>query len=219
MTDGNKPTTFELTDALREWCSQDRVAALRAADTEWRQAIAPSHGEMAQIRARYDSALAALLDDLRRRLESGEILLRGVQTAPVRQAAPSSIPGSWAVDMVFGTKDSTIECGQYRWIAVRAARPDTAGSMIRQPAAENKAESPERTGSGGRPTFPIEDMVAIVREGRRKRLTNNKSEADALLAAFALAYPGVRAPAHRTVVDHVAEIYRTAEDGARPLNP
>ena len=210
---------FYLHRALLEWCDPKLVAAVRATDAEWRNEIAPSHGEARQIEERCERAMAMLVDDLRRRLEHREILLFGVQVAPGRQSQHAEIPGAWAVEMQFDFKEGTIECGEFRWVAVRAARPDAAGALTQRPAVDDGAEPPERTGSAGRPTFPLQEMVAIVRERRRKRLPNNKSEADALLADFADAYPGVRAPAHRTVVDHVAEIYRTAEDGALPLNP
>jgi hypothetical protein len=85
------------------------------------------------------------------------------------------------------------------------------------PKPRPKPAVPKRP--GGRPAFPMEEMVDIARSRLGTRLPNNQKEAEALLADFSRLHRPARPPGIRTVKDHLAAIYGAAAEDAVPLNP
>ena len=192
-------------------------------------------GDLRQSLAQLDRAWRALERDFRDRVESGAILLRGVQTAPEASTDRVVIPGVWASDLSFDFLASTVTGVGRRYVSVRCSGPSMPGIAREADAAPEpplvEARGAEVTSPGkqgeittdmevpvppprprGRPAFPESAMLAIVEERLRRgqRAPTNKVEANLLLAAFRDAHPGVQAPAFATVLTHVGDLYKAA---------
>jgi hypothetical protein len=225
MEDGTVGQSLPLGDAILKYCDPDLLAAMRKAEAHLQGIFGKTGPDVAIAKTFVQLAQKAFLDEVRWRLEIGVILLTGVQTLPELQTVRSPIPGAWATAMEFDFAGRTVTCFGHRWIAVTGSlcALETPGEVAEpsveavEAAAETaplevrEAKLPEPSvRSGGRPGFPMKEMVELVRQGGLRQATN-KGTATALLKEFVAQFPQRQPPSHRTVVDHVADIYREAE--------
>lgn len=183
-------------------------------------------------------AARAVEDDFRRRFASGEVALAGLRVKPQLDPARTLVPTAWAGLLVFDWRKSALRAADTEFVDVVAERWQGGASVADDPphAPSTPTAAPRRVPCGderstasaapakgrppstkGRPPFPWDAMVAIASERREARIMNNKAEADALLEIFRTRFPSRRPPAHRTVKDHVGQIYATAACEAAPL--
>ena len=92
-----------------------------------------------------------------------------------------------------------VELGKRAFVAVRVSQ---------HPFATTAQEVNSAKRSAGRPAIPMAELASIA--SGRSRVSNNKQEAASLIAELGARFPGVKAPAHRTVADRVNDIYRLA---------
>lgn len=229
MDDYTDADALPLSDAILKYCDPELLAAMREAEA-WLHSLFGETGPLIEVaRTQVRLAQDAFLHEVRWRIEIGVILLTGVQVLPELQTVRSPILGSWATAMEFDFRQRTVACFGHRWIAVTGSR--CAFEASGEPAAIS-AEGAEATAdaapselpratppeppavSCGRPGFPMDEMVEIARR-RGSREATNKGAATALLDEFAARFPGRQPPSYRTVVDHVADIYREAALEAR----
>ena len=178
-------------------------------------------------------AQKGFLDEVRWRLEIGVILLTGIQVLPELRTERTAIPGVWATAMEFDFAERSVTCFGYRWIAVtgslcalempeksprlpvkRLRRPRSPLGRRRPKASEAPvAEPPAR--NGGRPGFPMEEMIEIARKRGAQREDEQRHWIGPV-AGVRVRFPERQPPSHRTVVDTVADIYSEAQRvGAR----
>ena len=155
---------------------------------------------------RLEGAKTAVQTDFAARIACREIELTGLQTEPALAADSTSLSPAWAGRMKFNWQNGMVQVGGVRFVEVSGIRKTTPNA----PETDFGGQ-PER---GGRPGFPMNEMVEIARQ-LDSRESTNKGAASALLNEFKTQFPDRQAPSHRTVVDHVAEIYRKAALKAR----
>ena len=159
-----------------------------------------------QWRGRLEPARTELIADFRARISRGEIQLTGLQTEPVLALEPGPLSPAWAERMQFDWQRQTTRVEGALFVdvvaVVREARLPVKSKAINQPARR------------GRPSFPMEKLIAIACDRQDVRISNRKREADALLAEFQRRHPSVKPPAVRTIEDHEAEIYVAAVGNA-----
>ena len=223
--DGAGEAPLALKQAMLTWCDDVLVDRYETADTARRLAQDirqgfrhPAHERRYAGASTFDlhlvepwaerlePARVALQADFAARIASGEIELIGLQTEPALAADRTSLSPAWAGRMRFDWRNGTVQVGEVRFVEVSGVRRTTPT------APETEAGSQPQ--QGGRPGFPMEEMVEIARR-RGSRESTNKGAASALLDEFKAQFPQRRAPSHRTVVDHVTEIYRRAALKAR----
>ncbi len=225
MEDGTDGRFLPLPDAILEWCDPDLLAAMRKAEAHLHGLFGKTGPHVGIARTQVRLAQKEFLDEVRWRLEIGVILLTGVQVLPELQTERTPIPGVWATAMEFDFAGRTVACFGHRWIAVTGslcaldapekvaeasygAAEAAVGTAPLEAREATPAEPPAR--SGGRPGFPMQEMVENARQ-RGARGATNKATATALLRAFVERFPQRQPPSHRTVVDHVAEIYSESQ--------
>lgn len=146
-----------LRGALLTWCDASLVEALRREEVRFTERehaglglpLLSEPSAMRQISG-YDwmsggltdtvlrRAWARLFDDLRQRVERGELFLEGVRLAPERSTVPEEISNSWAADLEFDLDRNTIRLGHERFGAVTVStRPSPW-----QPVLERGASAP-----------------------------------------------------------------------------
>jgi hypothetical protein len=218
-------TPLPLKQAMLTWCDDVLVDRYETADTarqlaqDIRQGFRhPAHERRYAGASTFDlhliepwaerlePARVALQTDFAARIASGEIELTGSQTEPALAADRTSLSPAWAGRMKFDWRNGTVQVGGVRFVDVSGVRRATPTAPETGSGGESRR--------GGRPSFPMEEMVEIARR-RGSRESTNKGAASALLDEFKVQFPQRRAPSHRTVVDHVAEIYRGAALKAR----
>ena len=145
-------------------------------------------------------ARAELLADFRTRIATGEVELVGLQTAPVLAAEPARLSPAWAMRMQFDWRQQTVS-------VERALFVDVVGTVKQRTATPRTSNQPPKR---GRPSFPMDELVAIACTRLGTRAASRKGEADALLAEFQRRHPSTKPPTVRTIEDHVARIYATA---------
>lgn len=160
-------------------------------------------------RTRLKQAVKELHADFRARLASGVIELHGLQTEPVLAAERRRLSVAWAERMRFDWKRQSIEIENALFVDVfGVAKMAAAGADV-------QVVTPPRR--RGRPKFPLNDFVAIVRDRGTRRAATNEREADILLAEFRRIHPLAKPPTARTIQVHVDEIYAAAADDAATL--
>ncbi len=224
MEDGTGAESLPLSDAILKYCDPELLAAMREAEAHLQSLFGKTGPHVEIARTQVQLAQKKFLDEVRWRLEIGVILLTGVQVLPELQVERTLIPGVWATAMEFAFAERTVTCFGHRWIAVTGSlcplEVPEGGAEASCGAAEaavvtapleageaTPAEPPAR--SGGRPGFPMQEMTEIARQ--RVRDKTNKGTASVLLEEFVRRFPQRQPPSHRTVVDHVAEIYSEAQ--------
>ncbi len=225
MEDGTAAQSLPLSDAILKYCDPELLAAMREAEAHLQSLFGKTGPQVAVAETSVRIAQNAFLHEVRWRIEIGVILLTGVQVRPELQTVRSPIPGAWATAMEFGFAERTVTCFGHRWIAVTgslcaleppgkaadasAQAVEAAAGMAPPEVQEAKPSAPD-VRSGGRPSFPMQEMIEIARQ-RGPREATNKGTATALLKEFVARFPQRQPPSHRTVVDHVADIYRAKE--------
>jgi hypothetical protein len=221
MEDGTAAQSLPLSDAILKYCDPELLAAMKEAEAHLQSLFGKTGPQVAVAETSVRIAQNAFLHEVRWRIEIGVILLTGVQVRPELQTVRSPIPGAWATAMEFDFAGRTVACFGHRWIAVTGslcaldapekvaeasygAADAAVGTAPSEAREATPAEPPAR--SGGRPGFPMQEMVEIARQ-RGAREATNKATATALLRVFVERFPQRQPPSHRTVVDHVAEIY------------
>jgi hypothetical protein len=160
--DAGPPTPAELAAglslarAVAHWCDgglrvvhlMTGLAAKEAAAVRYRKRLFQPAGAQDDAgdastcddQRHFEEAERKLLDDFRRRIERGEVALRGFQTRPAPLTTTTLIPGCWATDFVFDLKVDAIDFHDQRYVGVRAfdgAAQDTSsdGSGVGAAAA------------------------------------------------------------------------------------
>lgn len=144
MDDVDAGKRLPLGQALLKWGDQALLDAAHQAD-EAVKALwgAPSKQEIRDTENRVIAARQALFEDFRCQVERGAIHLQGVQTAPVREAYPTSIPDGWAADMEIDFAADSVVCAEYRWIAVTAVPELPIVTVATPPTVISPRPAPE----------------------------------------------------------------------------
>lgn len=174
-----------LRDALLTWCDASLIEALRREEARFseREHAAlglPLLSEPAAMRqtGRDDwmsggltdtvlrRAWARLLDDLRQRVERGELFLEGVRLAPERSTVPEEISNSWAADLEFDLDRNVIRLGQERFGAIAVSTRPSRWQPLVEPAASAGRAASVRSAPAAGPTQEIrpEDVPAFSDE-------------------------------------------------------
>ncbi len=151
--------TLSLFDALRQWCEPSlvqRVMDEECSHTEYEMDRAhrpqltsravrrqPTRTSWMANGSDFNSHNAAWRDleqDLRQRIERGQIHLRGVQLAPERQTEPEVVPRGWAADFKFDFEKGTIKTGKFSFAAIECSRVPWATATADPVAAPTPAQ-------------------------------------------------------------------------------
>ncbi len=204
------PTVFE-----RNLAAQLRVAEIAGVGQG-------SRGASAGRRLR---AAHVVAEDFRRRIGAGEITLTGLRTKPQLEAVRSAVPPLWAKLLVFDWTKGSLRAADAEFVEVTGER----GASFRRGTIDPGGPAPARTrpaaseprvaAKTGRPRFPLGAMAAIAVGRLGKRRSSSKAEAAELLRVFGERFPDRQPPAHRTVCDHLKEIYAQAAAEAAALKP
>ena len=158
-------------------------------------------------------------EDFRNRFEAGEIILDGLQVKPQLNTMRSAVPQAWASLLKFDWNNSSLWAADARFIQVTGRRRQVSEAGAAGPRDGKLRHGRQRSSARGRPPFPMAAMVAIATERRGLRKPNKKQETTELLKAFHERFPNEKPPTHRTVYDHVNEIYAKVAAGAAALFP
>jgi len=137
-----------LRDAIAAWCEPRLVRHVREIEARVRDeeiraigrvrlgpgpdvpppASAPTYMQSVATKPALSAAWEALLNDLRQKIERGELRLRAVQTWPLRQAERDDVPGLWASEFWFDLDANRINVVQFNhtartFSAVLVSRP------------------------------------------------------------------------------------------------
>jgi hypothetical protein len=232
--------------AALAWCDPALVRDLRDAFTEYTQAYGfrprenpfPSRFELnasadlllAEMAGaiqpatsapdiQWRGAAHAVTQDFRRRLAAGEVELDGLRVKPQLEMSRSHIPPAWSELIELEWAKETIRAWDTEFVQVRGRRGSTPRAQAAEPQAFVAPRRRSPTRAKGRPPFPIDKLVRIAAERHEARKPTNKEDATELLKIFRERHPNIQPPAHRTVSDHVAEIYTKAAEAERPVKP
>jgi len=160
-------------------------------------------------RATYADALRAVEQDFRMRIESGELVVRGIQVKPKLERNFTDIVPNWAEDLEIDWRLNSVTFENYKFSNLKCAPAELS--------RYDNAKTTEDLKTDRRRRFPWDAFITIAQG--KKRLDSVKSEALALRGEFIRRFPDVDPPAERTIEDHVTEIYRLAEEKSRASNP
>jgi hypothetical protein len=153
------PLHLPLRQAILTWCKPDLVAAVRREEVRLtehehagldlpllcdvselavphRDGWMAGHASHTALRGAWDR----LFNDLRRKVEGGELFLEGVRLAPEHATTPEEISSSWAADMKFDLDRNTVQVGQARFGAITVStRPSPWQTAVETPFAQSLA--------------------------------------------------------------------------------
>jgi hypothetical protein len=160
-------------------------------------------------RAAYAHALRAVESDLRMRIESGELVVRGIQARPTLERNFTDIVPNWAEDLEIDWIKNSVTFENYKFSNVKCSPAEFSRYDSEKVVKSAKKDRRRR--------FPWEELVTIAQG--KEMLRPLKLEAIALREEFMRRFPNVDPPAERTIKDHVTEIYRLAGEKSRASNP
>ena len=188
---------LSLADALQRWC--DECLLQRVRDEECRHTeyemdncgrIQLTSRAVRRKPSRQDwmvgsnftqlsAAWVELEHDLRRRIEQGQIHIRGVQLAPDRRIEPEIIPGGWAADFLFDFRKGTIKAGPVRFGAIECSQVPWISAMATVDPVAAPTPAPLSTAAWVRtlrpedlPDLDDETVLALLNEHARRVIKN-----------------------------------------------
>jgi hypothetical protein len=168
MDDDSRPTAVGLAQAVLDWIDPVLLDAVRAAEAQCdpdelerlqRDPIAkildrrgrPQRGRVIQMAGRppaiaaWDRAWDAVINALRLKIETGEIILTGRMTRPDMRRESEPIPSIWANELDFDVRGAAVFVRDQTYVAVTVAKPrrsdrpvtpvDDSGPGAHSPAA------------------------------------------------------------------------------------
>lgn len=150
---------------------------------------------------RHTSALEKLEADLRTRIAAGTLLAWGVRVEPTLERHRTQLSCDWGHALRFDWPKGSVAFGSHRFVGVVCA-PGPGRAALAPPAFDAEKLS------GGRPSWPFAELVAIARSRQRQRPA--KREAKELLATFRERHPDLTPPAEDSIKTRLAKIYRAA---------
>ena len=185
----------------------EEVVTQRQAPKRWLFRSMNSNDETRDL----DRAWNRLMGSFRLKIEQGIVRLIGTPPGGAASDLRAALSANRAVQFDLDPGSGSVFMGFSEYMGVTASRGTEGTIRGGCPAPEGS----KRT--RGRPKFPLAEFANLAR-GRR-RASNNKDEASRLLADFTQRYPGEKLPSHRTVLDHVDDIYMEAAAAESALKP
>jgi hypothetical protein len=192
-----------------------------------------------QIRGAATQAWKKVLADLQGRLESRELILTGVQARPTRSVDRRALPGEWAADFRFKVNEGAVEFDDQRYVAVRLALPGSSGAAeVQLPQTPIDVEqlddetilrllheNVERAARGPDAQLLLPGKLSLLPIIKRKMqaraeagelLPFLKEECNWLEGWIKEKAPNIHTPTVKTLINAMAETYRSLKSRSTP---
>ena len=199
------PRSMPLWDALVSWCHPVLLCDIRRNERYFGRdelrsfghpTLGPAedgtsmlgHSAFQRVRERLSRFWDDLAVDFKKRVELGQVHLRGVQTHPVREIEPKPIPSAWATDFQFDFPACTLTVDGYRYVSVTCSLDPPVASVV-------AAGDPEGTTSD---TVDVaEDDLDTAGPGKAKRAAGRENSGPLIEADLRASWDTVRRQAAR----------------------